>query len=268
MSEPATYTAVLTGDLADWRLVCVISGSGMSAYLKNEDPLKEIVTLFDEKWSANVDNLLSKIEETVYDHPQVLDDITADIVVIAPNTIVVPTDMVYEDDDEAYRLYSTVYAAEERDLMTETIGGETILYNLVTGLNAFLQRTFPGANVHNHMGVLLRRFRDRVADVPRVYIDIREKEADFVVLDRKKLLLAATHRWDAITDIQYHLFNILDIYGLKADELQVSLSGLREVKSELAKELRKKIAYVMMTMVPSISTNGDLPIEAAFLMRN
>ena len=101
MNEPRTYQAVRVGDVADWKLICEISARGMSARLKHTDPTQEMVTLFDEHWSDGED-LLSKIENTVYDHPQVLDDFSAELTVIAPKSIWVPADIV-EDDDGARR---------------------------------------------------------------------------------------------------------------------------------------------------------------------
>ena len=48
----------------------------------------------------------------------------------------------------------------------------------------------------------------------------------------------------------------------------MSLSGLRDEKSELLKSLRQDVAYVMMTMVPGIATKAGMSLTAALLMRN
>lgn len=263
-----TYQAVRIGDIADWRLICVISAAGMSAYLRNVNPTQEIVTVFDEKWNVAPESLLRQIESTVYDHPQVLDDFTADIVVEAPHSLWVPTGLVADDEDEAVRLYTQVYAADEQDIMADEAADATCLYTLVPRLNAFLQRTFPVARVHSHLGVLVTRFRERSSDMPRVYIDIRDGEADYVAFDCRNLLMAATHRWNAPTDLQYHLFNILDVYRLDPAEVQVSLSGPREVKNHLMQELRKTLRYVMLTMVPSVGVKAGMPLSGALMMRS
>lgn len=267
MNESNTYQAVRIGDIADWRLICVISPQGMSAYLKHVNPTEDIVTLFDEKWTSDPDSLLQKIEDTVYDHPQVLDDFSADVVVVARKSIWVPSDAVGEDDDEAAALYSRVYGAEPSDVMAEDIGEATCLYSLVSGLNAFLQRTFPGARIHSHLAVMATRFRERSADMPRVYVDIRPGEADFIAFDRRNLLMGATHSWNAPTDIEYHLFNIMNVYGLDPAEAQISLSGMRDVKTGLMHDLRKHINYVMLTMMPGIGAKAGMPLPAALMMR-
>ena len=182
------------------------------------------MTLFDERWDRDPSNLLQRIESAVYDHPQVLDDFSADIAVVAPRSIWVPAE--YADDDEACaELYNEVYGAEPADLMGESAADAHCLYCLAPGLLPFLQRTFPGARLHCHLAVMARRFRERGSDIPSVFIDIRNGEADIVLFDNRRLLLAATHMWNTPEDLEYHLFNILNVYGLDPAETQVSLSG-------------------------------------------
>lgn len=267
MNDSNTYQAVRIGDIADWRLICIISQDGMSAYLKHVDPTEDIVTLFDEKWTADSDSLLQKIENAVYDHPQVLDDFSADIVIVAPKSVWVPTKLVADDDDEACSLFNRIYTADFADIMSEESKEAVCLYMLAPGLQAFLQRTFPGARVHSHLAVMVSRFRERSADMPRVYAEIRESQVDFIAFDRQKLLMAATHNWSAPQDIEYHLFNIMNVYGLDPAEVQVSLSGLRDVKTDLMRDLRKHINYVMLTMMPGIGAKAGMSLPAALMMR-
>ncbi len=266
MNESNTYQAVRIGDIADWRLICSISARGMGAWLKHVNPTQDIITLFSEKWQEDEDSLLSRIENMVYDHPQVLDDFSSDIVIVAPKSIWVPTEVVGEDDDEAARLYNQVYPSSDSDIMSETVDDTMCLFTLVPGLNAFLQRTFPGARVHPHLGVLVRRFRERSSDMPRLYVDIREGEADYVAFDRKNLLIAATHSWHSPTDIQYHLYNILNVCHLDPTKVQVSLSGPSGLKTELMGELRRILNYVMLTMTPGPGQKAGMPLAASLLL--
>ena len=267
MNESSTYQAVRIGDIADWRLICSVSSRGMSAYLRHISPTEPVVTLFDEKWAPDPDSLLSRIENTVYDHPQVLDDFSADVIVTAPRAIWVPSALVEDDEDEMERLYSQVYAGVDTGVMSEQADDATCLFMLAPGLNAFLQRTFPGARVHSHLAVLVSRFRERSADMPRVYIDIRDSEADFVAFDRRSLLMAATHPWHDPADLQYHLYNIMSVFGLDPSVTQVSLSGPREVKGDLMAKLRENIDYVMLTTMPGIGAKAGMPLAAALMLR-
>lgn len=268
MNDPNTYQAVRINDIAEWRLLCSISETGIEAYLKNSNPTEDIRTLFEEKWQPDSDVLLEKIENAVYDHPQVLDDFSADIVVVAPKAIWVPTEFVDDDEDNALYLYNQVYTADEEDVMMESVDDATCLYSLVTGLNAFLQRTFPGSRVHSHLAVMVNRFRERSSDVPRIFVEIRNRQVDIMAFERRNLLMAATHNWNEISDIQYHIFNIMNVYGLDPREVQISLSGLRDEKNELMRELRKSVNYVMLTMLPSISSKAGMTTPLALLLRS
>lgn len=275
--QPGMYRAVRIGDVADWRLLAYVSSHGIGAWLRNSDPVHPLVPMLERKWSAKEENLLSNIENAVYDHPQVLDDFSSDIVVSSPRTIIVPTKLVADDDDEALRLYNQIYSAEESDLMTDTAGEATMLFSLTPGLHGFLQRTFPGARIHSHLALLADRLRDRSSDMPRLYVDIRcphdgeeqadAGEVDFVAFDRQNLLMAVTHRWNHPNDIRYHIFNIMQVFGLDTSITQVSVSGPARIKTPLVQELRRDVAYVVMTAVPNTGANIDVPLPVALLLR-
>lgn len=268
MEQSNTYQAVRIGDVADWRLVVHIASTGMAAWLRHLDPTHALVTLFDVSWPEDESQLLKRIEVTVYDHPQVLDDFSADVIVRTPDNIWVPTRLVADDEEMAAELYSKVFEESQEMPMTSTVNDATSLFLLVPGLHAFLQRTLPGARIHSHLSVLVERLRNRPADGPSVYVEIRRGEADFVAFDQKELLSGATQPWHDPADIEYHLFNLLHVYGLDPQTVQVSISGLREVKSALLPELRKHIPMVMLTMVPTIASGTALPLEAALMMRS
>lgn len=262
----STYRGVRTGDTAEWRLTIAIGRHGMGAWLQNEeDPTEPISNLFREEWDGEEEGLLTKIEACVYDNPQVLDDFSTDIVLTAPRTVWVPEGELEEFGKE-HELYNKVYRAEEEDIFTDEIDDIRCLYTLVPGLRPFIMRTLPGARVLNHQSVCVNRFMERGSDLPRIYIDIRKDEADFIVLDDKRLLLSVTYPWRVMEDLAYHTFNIADIYGLRPDTCQVSLSGIRDVRQNLAALLRKYMAYVMNTMLPSNLSKEELPLAVAMVM--
>ena len=270
MEEALTsYKGYRIDDTVDWRLVVYVSSTGMSAYLKNiENPLEPIVTLFEETWPDDESALLRHIETAVYDHPQLLDDFSTEIIVCSPRMLWVPDEYAGDYEEQA-RLYNIVYKAEEEDIFSDSFEGMTCLFTLASGLPAFLRRTLSGARVSSHLGVLVKRFITRGGEIPRLYADIREGKVDFVVFDDRKLLLASTHDWRDPNDVAYHIFNIMDVYGLNPESTQVSLSGLRDVKQTLVKMLREQISYVMLTMMPSAVQKSDMPIAAAIaLARN
>lgn len=258
-----TYKGVRIDDTAEWRLVVYVSERGMSAYLKNvENPLEEVVILFEESWEREETSLLRRIETAVYDHPQLMDDFSTEIVICSSRAMWVPA----SDEDSDTELYNRVYRAEDGDVMSDTMDGMRCLYTLTPGLQAFLRRTLSGAKVSCHLSVLVRRFASRGADMPRIYADIRDGEVDFVVLDDRRMLLSCTQQWHDRMDIAYHIFNLMDVYGLDPQNTQVSLSGMKTEKQELLKTLREHIAYVMLTMMPSAVSKTEMPLPAAIAL--
>ena len=263
-----TYRAIRIGDPSDWRLVMVLSSGGIEAYLRNvEDPMAGVSVFLQEEWSADGTPLLEKIENAVYDHPQLLDDFSADIALVTPTALWAPESVVDSDSDPAVKIFNSVYAADEEDVMCDYQDGRVCIYSLTPGVKGFLQRTFAGARIRCHQTVLVKRLGDRGSDMPVVYVNIRAGWADFVAVDGKKLLMAVTHDWHDTEDIRYRLFNLLDVYGLDPASVQVSLSGLKEEKGILLRGLRDRVAYVMMTMVPGIATQAGMSLTAALLMR-
>ena len=266
-NETAIRRVVPAGDPADWRLICVMSADGIYACLKNmEDPSEEILTILDERWDDGQADLLQKIESTVYDNPQLLDDFSADIAIVTSSLLWVPPGETEGEDDGGTAIFRSVYSCANEDVMIDELEGVDCLYMLAPGLQSFLRRTFPGARCSSHLSITASRFRERAADMPRVYIDIRNRYVDFVAFDGERLLTGVTHRWTGIADIKYHLMNLMEIHGLDPAATQVSLSGMREVKTPLVKELRKDMAYVMLTLLPSIA-GTDMPLAVALLLR-
>lgn len=261
-----SYKGYRIDDTAEWRMVIYVSARGMSAYLKNiENPLEPVVTLFEEKWQEDDHSLLRHIETAVYDHPQLLDDFSTEIIICSPRSLWIPDEYAGDYEEQA-RLYNIVYKADEEDIFSDSFNGMSCLFTLAPGLPSFLRRTLSGAKISSHLGVLVRRFITRGGEMPRIYVDIREGAVDFVVLDDRKLLLASSHEWRDPNDIAYHVFNIMDVYGLNPQNTQVSLSGLRDVKQQLVKTLREQISYVMLTMMPSAVQKSDMPITAAIAL--
>ena len=268
------YRAIRIGDPSDWRLVMVIGAGGIETYLRNvENPMDEVEILFREEWDGDTSTLLERVESAVYDHPQLLDDFAADIAIETPKALWIPEKIVEkgeesDSDDETptvEKIYNAVYEAAEEDIMQDYVDGKVCAYTLVPGLQAFLQRTFPGARIRCHQSVLVKRLCDRVVDMPRVYIDIRKGWADFVVFDGTKLLMAVSHEWRAQVDIRYHMFNLLDVYDIDPKGVHVSLSGMRDEKNALMQALRGDVAYVMKTLVPGIASKTGMSLVASLL---
>lgn len=247
----------------------------MSAFLKNEeDPMEPLIKLFSDSWVRDDESLLRRIETVVYDHPQLLDDFSTEIVINTERALWIPRTEVDPDgkngDEADYRdeteLYNLVYKADEEDIFIDEDKDKLCLYTLVPGLQAFIRRTLPGARTWCQQTLAVRRFADQVADLPRLYVDIRDGEADYYAFDGRKLLLAATHFWRDKMDIAYQIFNICDIWKLDLNGTQVMLSGKRDVRNDLMGVLREHLQYVMLTMLPSSVSKSELPLGVGLVI--
>ncbi len=276
MEERSTYKAVRIEDTAEWRMIIHICHTGMSAFLKNEDdPMEPLITLFTTDWVRDDESLLRKIETVVYDHPQLLDDFSTEIIINTERALWMPRSAVeyrdsQEESEESYRdetdLYNMVYKADEEDIFMDEFYDKVCLYTLTPGLQAFIRRTLPGARTWCQQTLAVRRFADQVSDMPRLYVDIRYGEADYYAFDGRKLLLAATHGWRDKMEIAYQVFNIMDIWKLDASSTQIMLSGKKDVRTDLMKILREHLQFVMLTMLPSSVSKSDLPLAIRLVM--
>ncbi len=249
----------------------------MSAFLKNEeDPMEPLINLFSDSWVRDDESLLRRIETVVYDHPQLLDDFSTEIVINTEKALWIPRhelDIKEGDgkkEESEYRdetdLYNIVYKAEEEDIFIDELDDKVCLYTLVPGLQAFIRRTLPGARTWCQQTLAVRRFADQVSDMPRLYVDIRDGEADYYAFDGRKLLLSTTHSWRDKMDMAYQVFNICDIWRLDSSNTQVMLSGKRDVRTELMGILREHLQYVMLTMLPSSVSKSELPLAIGLVI--
>ena len=265
----AQYTSFRIDDTVEWKLVIFISDTGMCAYLKNiENPLEGVLELFVEKWDRDDSQLLSRIENGIYNHPQVLDDFATDILICTDKLLWMPK-KVAEDESEMVRQYNMVFAEEEDNILSEANESVCCVYSSAAGLPGFLRRTLPGARVQSHLMVLYNKFRKTINDEPTLYVDISEDEADYLLIESGKLLMGSTHSWHNPMDIGYMVMNVFKVYGVNPKSATVSISGNFTDKQELVKIMREQIAYVMFTKIPTVVSKISMPLSAALsLMRN
>lgn len=218
-------TAADYADTGQWRMIVKIHPAGMSAHLENtiHDDV-EPQELFTASWDADPDNLLRNIENTVYDHPRVLDDFSAKIILFDRKTVFMPTELLVETEGAEDTFYTSLYPAEEADVMCQTDKDITAAFHLAPGLKGFLSRTFPGARIGcNLMGIVASNRHQGKGY--RLVLSVRECEADFVLLRDSDLLSASTHSWTSEADIVYHAFNLLDVYGIAPKDTAIICDG-------------------------------------------
>lgn len=235
--EQQNYTGS-RADLPDngqWHLAVDISLTGFHAWLVPDDILdRSPRPLASVAWSVDSSSLLERIENAVYDNPEVLDDYSADIVLECERTLWLPADE-YSDDEDCAEAYVSVYGGDTLDVVINDLGREKVAFSLAPGLKSFMERSFPGARIWSQLS-LLRLAAASPHDSFKCLLDIRNGEADFILSCRGMLYSASTHPWKSVSDIVYALFAILHTYGADPKDTELVLSGLREPKQTLASE--------------------------------
>lgn len=220
-----TLTVADFADTGQWRLILNIHPTGINALLENTlHKDVEPQRLFATRWDNDPDNLLHHIENAVYDNPRVLDDFSARIVLFDRRTLFIPTVVIEENESEAEEIYTSLYTAKEADVVCETEGDLTAASSLAPGLKGFLQRTFPGARIATNLMMQVTQLRkENSGSGKRMTVTVRDedKEADFILLDGVSLVSASTHTVNGLEDITYHIYNIIDTYGLDPSEVEI-----------------------------------------------
>lgn len=212
-------------DTGQWRMILKIFNTGIVAYLENTIHTDlEPQMLFSTQWEADGVNLLRNIENAVYDHPRVLDDFSAKIIIYDPRTVFLPTELAEESEGGEETYYTALYEADPSDVITGSDADVTVAYAPARGLKGFLRRTFPGARVECNLMDMLKRCRND-GEGYRMYVEVREGEADFVFLNGRDLISASTHGWTSGDDIVYHALNIMEVYGVAYSEVACRLTG-------------------------------------------
>lgn len=258
--------SIQSADPSEKRLTVYISSKGLKAYLKHTmDATAGYRTLIDTQWSVSSEELLRNIESCIYDHPEVLDDYECDVIIGADKILWVP-EAVAMDEDARFEVFSAVYPVDEEDIFFDiTTPGKdapSSLYFLCKGLPAFLRRTFPGARVTSHQTLLYRRFVSRNSEDPSLYADLRNGSMDVLVFRGKEFLLGAVHRYADDQDAFYHILNCLRQCGIDEKKCEVYLSGDRELRLTLLRDLREELPYVRNTMLPRVDSPKNMPTAA------
>lgn len=217
-------TAADYADTGQWRLILRIRKDGMSAHLENT--LHEGIEpqeLFSARWEADSEQMLRNIENAVYDHPRVLDDFSARIIIYDRKIAFMPTAMAEETEGAEENIFLALYDGDADDVMSESDGDITAAYAPAPGLKGFLNRTFPGARIGCNLMNMLRNVRK--GEGIRLHIAVRDAEADFILLRGEELLAAVTHDCRADDDIIYHGFNLMDVYSLEPASTRVAIHG-------------------------------------------
>lgn len=255
---------ISAADLADtglWRLIVNISASSVQAWLKNlADKEMPPVQLFSSRFADdNAAGVLSYIENAVYDHPRVLDDFSADIIMETEKTLWFPDDIA-EDNTAASSLFNQVYTADADDIFRDEFSDCSALYFLCPGLNGFIQRTFPGCRIHSHQGVIFDRYSRETDENPAIYVDIHQRLTTFMAFNANSLLFALSRPSLSDNEIVYTIFNAIQTYSLPAPETHIFMTGDKQRRMNISSMLRQSVGIVMPTSLPAYAKDADMTL--------
>lgn len=252
-------------DTGLWRLAIMLKASGIKAWLLPRDgnslPGRK---LLDASW-PEVDcgrDLLSKIENCVYDNPRILDDYSADIIIDAPRTLFIPSEMA--DSDSAEDFFTKIYPSEPEDIMTEETRSATALFHLAPGLKAFLSRTFPGARIGCSLAQYVRRLEAAKSAVPRLTLGIDSNRVALTLFAGAGFLSSSSQTWKTADDIIFHIFNLLDAYAISPEETVLTYCGDTDVITPKIPLLDKYLHSAQPSEIQMPPGADDLPPELAF----
>lgn len=224
-------------DTGQWHLAVDISKHGFGAWLLPDESLGTVPrVIIRTDWPTSDEGLLTRIEDTVYDNPTVLDDYSADIIVECDRQLWLPS-ALYPTDDDCADAYNSVYGGDILDVMVNDVGSEKCAFMLTPGLKSFMQRSFPGARIWSQLSLLKEASRQPHESF-RCLLDIRHTSFDLILLCRGELITASTHQWKTEADIAYTLLNILQSYFASTSETEIIFSGIRDIRQSLGKTLQ------------------------------
>lgn len=221
--ENYQLTAADFADTGQWRLIVEIGEKGLKAFLENtlhtEIPPQE---LCKSEWKDSPQDLCKNIEEAVYNCPRLLDDFATKIIISDLHTLFVPQKIAEDRAGSEEELYNKVYQAAETDIMTDTDNGVTAVWCPGPGVKSFLSRTFPGARITCNLLDKIRKYRKNsdhsncteLGEGVKLFKDIREDEADLILMKGDGLISASTHKISNLEEIETVVKNLQRVYSL------------------------------------------------------
>lgn len=227
------------------------------------DPFYKEITL-----SAAEDKWLEKLEEAIYDTPELLGDFASvAIIVDTADFTLIPL----EAESQAQLLFDmAVVGSEMMDRVMCPIYPSNTL--LVMGLRhefaRFLRRTFPDAKIYHPLQLLGEYFGARFTaggNGKRLYATLHKENAYLAVFDRKNLRGSVRREVKDPMDAVYYIISMLNSLQMNLMEDEVFVAGETSSRNSVMKILRDYIVHVMPVIVTeSLET---LPQDAPFDMK-
>lgn len=210
-------------------------------------------------WECATADVLSRVEDAIYEDPLLLDDYRTSILVRPSATLLLPPHMVDEDDYEGNaRALDVVDAAEYKDVWCERIGETTALFSTPGGVKDFLSRSFLTEDVHHILKPMVEHFAAKAKGEggEKVWVHVGHSVLDMVAFRNGKLLHAGSWKCTEAADAAYFILFAWRALRLDPAQGELRVSGDEKVCRNLMTMLRRHINYVGLTITATLMGNA------------
>lgn len=243
-------------DIRRYKLHLLLSEREMNAFFSSYTPDGHAPHLGCRTKYAADDNLLAHIENAVYDNSILLEDYQTDILLDTDKILFFPPDT---EADVIHAAMKRIFNAENCDVHISEDKEVITAFTLCPGLKGFLDRTFAGVEVKCAADVLRREFQKRDGAAFKVYTDLSDGRLTLLAFHEKRFMHGSVHTFTEASDAAYFIYALWHQLGLSADQGEVNVSGPKVMRGELMTILRRRINYVMMTLLPRLEGSETVP---------
>lgn len=213
-------------------------------------------------------DLKQALENAVYDTPPLLEEYCHTTIALhSQHFVVMPAELA--EQKMAKRVFDASFSQLEGELMLCKVKNTdaAIACDVPRGVTAFLSRTFGNPQLLHHLAPLCAYCTEAYADENGcLHINIDHDEAHIVATRNGKLQLANTYSCHSVDDIIYFALAAFKECRFDSRADKILLTGDNELRSRLAEQLRKRVAYAMPEIFPAqaITTLGNEAIKLPF----
>lgn len=267
-SEADASSLILTpADFADtgqWRLIMYVATDGIGAVLRHvSDISRPAVQLFAEHWQdLKGKALLEKIENSIYEHPGVLDDYATEIIVSPTCLTWIPTEIIENVDYAEETIFDEMFP--DAEVMVDRIGEITALYSLANGFDGFIARTIPGARIRCDLSVLESRLRPSEKESVGLIVKalMAEDSVCLFAYHNNRLLLGARYKETDPEVINSLIKDICNIWVEGKDKINIKFLFCRPNDSgslHLTRQAKEICDDVEVIQMPAAFLASGLP---------
>lgn len=235
-------------------MVVVVGNGSLQVYSGRGEG--EIAMPVDLSWQCEPADALTRLEDVVYEKPELFDDVPMALLLRPTVTTVVPSELLSGNQEESVAAILDRYdLSDAKDCFAEPIGdadGNMLLYTMPAGMRGFLERCFPTERICHELLPFLKCFMPIAAAEKgdRMWADVHGSYVDVAAFRDGRLLIANRWHWRGEKDIVYYLVYLWRTLGLDGDSGHLCVSGPSELRNRITSEMRHYINYVTMPELP------------------